>query len=228
MAGFGLALKSLIDIISDKRNKTIYEREQKEKKEKFGGFVDLGLSVKWSISNYEDVFDFMEAKYHCWVDMCGDQNFVLEHYYDYDKKNGTLDSYNTSPKYGNIDGQKYLLPHDDRPHVCINRWYPDKIVRTPTVREYKELVEKCQWTFCAENQIKGYRIQGPSGNSFFLPAAGVMRGTRVDHCNERGYYWTNQLGDDPMNARAFIFDQNGLQFKDIPRYWGCKHRCVME
>jgi hypothetical protein len=43
--------------------------------------------------------------------------------------------------------------------------------RMPTYTEMNELSNQCTWTWTTENEVNGYSITGPNGNSIFLPAA---------------------------------------------------------
>lgn len=42
----------------------------------------------------------------------------------------------------------------------------------PTKENYEELISKCTWTWTTTNDVNGYSVKGPNGNTMFLPAAG--------------------------------------------------------
>ena len=61
----------------------------------------------------------------------------------------------------------------------------------PTLEEFKELREKCDWTWTEYNGVLGYLIKG-NGNSIFLPATGCRLGIGLSNDNSyRGYYWSS-------------------------------------
>lgn len=223
-----LGLSLLFKTVSNKKEQNLQKKKIAEDQQQLGSFVDLGLSVKWSENNLE--ISSLESMYYGWGETCGGSDYCWKEYYFYDddEEQVSFTRYNTSPKYGRVDGLNQLLPNDDPAFVEFNMLYPDDVVRMPSVEEYRELIEKCQWTFCEENQVVGYRVTGPSGNSIFMPAMGVKRGTQIENNDETGCYWTNHLGDDPMNAHALFFDRNVREIKDLPRFLGCKVRCVMD
>ena len=51
--------------------------------------------------------------------------------------------------------------------IAYSKW--GKEWRLPTVREFRELLNKCEWHWIDSNDGKGYKIIGPNGNSIFLP-----------------------------------------------------------
>lgn len=50
----------------------------------------------------------------------------------------------------------------------------------PTRRQWKELIDKCEWHWADVNGVVGYRVIGRNGNSIFLPSIG----------NGNTYYWS--------------------------------------
>lgn len=50
----------------------------------------------------------------------------------------------------------------------------------PTRRQWKELIDKCEWHWADVNGVVGYRVIGRNGNSIFLPSIG----------NGNIYYWS--------------------------------------
>ena len=69
--------------------------------------------------------------------------------------------------------------------------------RMPTDDDFEELKEECEWewtsytTVDGEN-VPGYKVIGPNGNTIFLPAAGYRsEGSRED-INIKGYYRNNK------------------------------------
>ena len=71
-------------------------------------------------------------------------------------------------KYNAEDGLKQLCPENDAA-TCIlgKKW------RTPTLKDFQELMECCKWQWCIWGDYHGCRVIGPNGNSIFLHAGGT-------------------------------------------------------
>lgn len=63
--------------------------------------------------------------------------------------------------------------------------------RIPTRREFKELLDRCRWSWIEYKGEKGCKVTGPSGKSIFLPASGKMGMNGINKKNSYGYYWTS-------------------------------------
>lgn len=72
--------------------------------------------------------------------------------------------------------------------------------RLPTIGEIDELASQCTWTWTALNDICGFRVTGPSGESIFLPAAGQKRGSEVINRDTGGYYWSSTPSQEYSTA----------------------------
>lgn len=59
----------------------------------------------------------------------------------------------------------------------------------PTLSQIDELTNLCEWTWSTENGHNGFIVEGPNGNSIFLPAAGFSTGA---NSGTRGYYWSSE------------------------------------
>lgn len=75
----------------------------------------------------------------------------------------------------------------------------------PTKVEFDELLNNCQWEWTTKNEVNGYKVIGPNGNSIFLPAAGCRAGTSLDFAGEYGGYWSSTPGEDDT-SHAYDFD----------------------
>lgn len=62
--------------------------------------------------------------------------------------------------------------------------------RTPTRKHFKELIDKCRWSWTEYNGVIGCKVTGPSGKSIFLPAAGKLNNLKPFCLNSIGYYWS--------------------------------------
>lgn len=77
--------------------------------------------------------------------------------------------------------------------------------RMPTQSEFKELVDNCTWTFTSIGGNSGYIVEGPNGNTIFLPAAGFLHGQSKAKNNKgrSGYYWSSTPDDDYLDYYAY-------------------------
>ena len=78
---------------------------------------------------------------------------------------------------------------------------------------WKELVENCKWTKEKAFHVNGYRIEGPNGNSIFLPNTGLRFGDKLSN-TDAGYYWTSEMAlGDRECACYYYFDEE--KYNDI-------------
>jgi len=63
----------------------------------------------------------------------------------------------------------------------------------PTYDEQEELRTKCTWTWTTKNGVNGFNVQGPNGNSIFLPAAGTRYGTSTYNVGSDCHSWSSSL-----------------------------------
>ena len=73
----------------------------------------------------------------------------------------------------------------------------------PTAAQWNELVTKCTWTAATVNNVKGYKVKGPNGNTIFLPFSGCSYDGKNYGSGTYGYYWTaNNVSSDVSKAQA--------------------------
>ena len=77
--------------------------------------------------------------------------------------------------------------------------------RMPTVDEQKELITKCTWTWTTQDGVNGCQVDGPNGNSIFLPATGFVNDTALINKGDEGYYWSSSLSTLSRDASFFFF-----------------------
>jgi hypothetical protein len=150
--------------------------------------VDLGLSVKWAGWNI-GANSPEEEGIHCgWGDPTGMDQTGKE----YKKwKKEVVDSKTNkwiSPSYGGSNPPANICGTtlDIAKQLWGHGW------RLPSIKEFKELREKCKWKFVTYKGTEGFLITGPNGNYIFLKA---MKYTG---------YWTGEL-DSKWNSRACMF-----------------------
>ncbi len=143
-----------------------------DKPEDFGLYFWWGDTIGHSPTSYTSLgwtFSFGFSRYNSEV-------------YTWGEKIGDLQS------AGWLTKDRVLTPEHDAAHVLWGGW------RMPTYQELSDLSSKCDWTYAAENGVKGYIVRGKGGyasKSIFLPAAGYGEGTSLKYDNMEGYYWSS-------------------------------------
>ena len=185
-------------------------------------YVDLGLpsGLKWATCNVGAKSPEEFGHYFAWGE--------TETKNEYTKENSSTYDISMSDISGNAQ-------YDAATANWGGNW------RIPTYDEFEELINNCQWVWLTKNGVKGYNIEGPNGNSIFLPAAGYRSGTSFNDVKE-GYYWTStpyekkydwsEFGFDYVeyvyNAYEFDFESWGFGFEDEYRSFGNSVRPVLE
>ena len=78
--------------------------------------------------------------------------------------------------------------------------------RMPTFKEFKNLIDKCDWTWSTVNGIKGYIVRGRSGYAsanIFLPAAGATYEKTYFGAGANGYYWSSVPNCDGYSTLGY-------------------------
>ena len=207
-------------------------------------YVDLGLSVKWATCNlgadkpeeYGDYFGFGSGPYEdgrdvgipYYFELLGatDYQSATPSYYGTDKdpmKDYTLggshysEASSEAGKADGIGGSKW----DSASNAWMGEW------RMPTNAEFKELKEKCNWTWVENNNgVSGYtvtsKVPGFEGKSIFLPAAGYRDGTELKDAGKHGLYWTSSFYS---SSKEFAYS---LLFSSSTHDWTQGGRCYGE
>lgn len=151
--------------------------------------IDLGLSVKWADCNVGSTSSVPTGGLYGWGDASGKKTSKdIEDYW--------LD-------VNDISGTK----HDIATAMWGDSWC------IPTKSHWKELVEKCEWKIEKSQEMQGYRVTGPNGNSIFLPFTGLRFGETVTNKNA-GYYWTSENVPNDKEC-AFYYYIDTEYFNDI-------------
>ena len=153
--------------------------------------VDLGLSVLWADCNVGGDSDSPIGGLYGWADPSGEK--MSQNVKDYLEFVGGTNV--KTPQ--NISGTRY--------DIATAKW--GKEWRMPSKDNWKELVEKCKWTKEKAFHVNGYRVEGPNGNSIFLPNTGIRFGETVSNI-DAGYYWTSEMArNDRECACYYYFDE---------------------
>lgn len=169
-------------------------------------FVDLGLpsGLKWAKYNIGANSPEEYGNYYSWgeVEVEADNNYSAAN-------NSTYQI-----QYGDITGNP---EHDAATANWGSPW------KMPNEAEYQELMDNCEWTWTSQNNINGYKVTGPNGNSIFLPASGYRINTLIKLRGTYGYYWlpTPYDNDADNTARSFRFYNIKREFYYYDyRYYG--------
>lgn len=187
-------------------------------------FVDLGLpsGLKWATCNIGASSPQDYGDYFSWGETDSKDSFVMSSYAfastddeDPDDEN----SYFAIDKYNETDGKTVLDVKDD---VAAARWKGPW--RMPSIEDFKELIDNCEWIRGIYNGTVGFKVKGPSGFSIFLPAAGIMEEEEVWGTGEEGWYWSSNLDEDGYEyndywdsycAQCLYFDLNFVESEPL-------------
>ena len=197
------------------------------------GAVDLGIEITradgttyklyWAECNLgaENPEDY--GDYYAWGEIETKVNYSWSSY-KFGTSSGLFSKYNTTELYGTVDNKTVLDPEDDVAHVKLGgKW------RMPTDEEWTELIEKCTWTWTAQNGVNGGLGTAPNGNSIFFPAAGCRLDTSLGYVGSYGYYWSSSLlTDTPTFALDVYFISGNVCRALTYRYIGLSVRPVTE
>ena len=106
--------------------------------------------------------------------------------------------------------------------------------RMPTDDDFEELKEECEWewtsytTVDGEN-VPGYKVIDPNGNTIFLPAAGYRYGSDLEIAGSFGYYWSSTPSEGSSYDAYFLDFYSDYQCViNDGRYYGLSVRPVLE
>jgi hypothetical protein len=95
----------------------------------------------------------------------------------------------------------------------------------PTVADWQELIDNCQWTWTSEQGVTGYRVSR-NGKSIFLHACGMCNGMEApetfmnegDSVRYDGLYWSGTLSgkNNPGNEASYLRFNTGYQRMNLP------------
>ncbi|MBR3846134.1 MAG: TIR domain-containing protein, partial [Alistipes sp.] len=155
-------------------------------------WVDLGLSVKWAACNVGASSPSEYGDYYAWGEIAPKSEYTEQNSLSYGEP------------LGNIAGDPQ---YDVATAKWSGRW------RMPTKEELEELKSKCIWTWGYYGDCKGYKVEGPNGNSIFLPAAGQAHLSDCYVVGEAGHYWSSSVYEFDSCKTSY-----SLPFNDEFRY----------
>ncbi|MBR6858964.1 MAG: Ig-like domain-containing protein [Bacteroidales bacterium] len=202
------------------------------------GAIDLGLSVYWASCNVGATVPEESGSFFSWGETTTKEDYSWDAYKWTEGKvtvlpswggginaTATLIKYNTMAKFGQVDNLLVLEPSDDAAHAKLgDEW------RTPTHEEWKELVDKCTWSWSIRNGIPGYQISSNTAgntNNIFIPAAGGRAGKEAEYEKTDVLCQTSSLCiDTPVGELILHGSKDGVEFLPTERYAGLPVRPV--
>ena len=173
----------------------LYSDEKRE-------YVDLGLTVNWATCNVgadkpEDYGD-----YYAWGEIEIKSVYQKSNYRLHKEKGNQTIIYYDHNNCSQDTVSRYLMGFDVAQIKFGGNW------RIPTVGEFMELKECCDWCWTTLNGIKGYRvssnIEGYRDHSIFLPAAGCRFQTNLYAAGEGGYLWSSSLDKGKIESAYYL------------------------
>lgn len=135
--------------------------------------VDLGLpsGLMWRKYNVGANSEYEKGNYYAWGETVTKQDYYFPTYkWGEYIENGYKSHYT---KYNETDKLTLLQPEDDAATANLGNNY-----RTPTVKEWEELLAECTWEVATTTNknnktvIDYWKVVGPNGNFIILPSAG--------------------------------------------------------
>lgn len=158
-----IVILSVISFFSASSQNLLLQEIENKQKEAEGPYsitpgecIDLGLSVKWASRNLGASSIEEYGELYSWGEVETKKKYSKNKYWEknnkYLQQKGIIDVYNNLTKEYDVASQK-----------LGGKW------RMPTVIEMEELIKKCSWFQRTCNGVNGYLVQGPNGNTIFLP-----------------------------------------------------------
>ena len=167
-------------------------------------WVDLGLSVKWATQNVGASSPSDYGYHFAWGETRKKDNYDWETCFDcLDIMGGSWGTYKISGK----TSISSTSGHDTARENWGGTW------RMPTISEFNELCNKCDWTWTSKGGHNGYLVTSKTnGKSIFLPAAGWRTYTDWNDEGEDGCYWSSTLSSSNSSlALELTFWSSGVR-----------------
>ena len=175
-------------------------------------YVDLGLpsGLKWATCNVGATVPEEYGSYFAWGETEEKEDYSWETYKWCNGSEETITKYLA----GETEERAVLELEDDVAHVKWGGGW-----RMPTISEQEELVKNCSWEWTTLNDVNGYKVTGPNGNSIFLPSSASITGTEVNGKGEWGDYWANSIINS-ISPYSINFNSNMFWNAASPRFRG--------
>ena len=184
-------------------------------------YVDLGLpsGLLWATCNVGAETPEAYGNYYAWGKTTTNSSYSSSNCPTYEL------SYSQLQSQGYIDSEGNLNPQYD---AATSNWGGGW--RMPTRAEQQELLNNCTWTLTTQNGVNGYNVEGPNGNSIFLPAAGYRLGSSFYNVGYGGYCWssTPSYESDSYGAYGLGFYSDYRNMGNYYHHFGRSVRPVLE
>ncbi len=173
-------------------------------------YVDLGLpsGLKWATCNVGANSPGEYGDYFAWGEIESKSCYTEDNSKTYEKEIADISG---NPKFD----------------VAASKW--GGTWRMPTVKEIKELIDRCIWTWTSKEGNYGYEVTGPNGNSIFLPAVGYRYESSLYDAGSSGYYWSSTpRKSDSSYSYVLLFYSSSHRRGNYYRYYGQSVRPVSE
>ncbi len=173
-------------------------------------FVDLGLKsgLLWATYNVGATKPTEYGQYFSWGETSSKIFYTWPKYHWCDGSATEINKYCKNSSYGTVDSLGILFVEDDA--IAAN-W--GSVWRMPTIDEFKELNEGCEWEWTndyKESGIAGYIATSKTNhNTIFFPAAGVMNNLDIVAKNTYGRYWATNISSKRSDHALFFRLENG-------------------
>ena len=158
-----------------------------------GKFIDMGLSVEWASCNYGVSRPEYLGNYYAWGELDGKITYTWGTY------RFSADGSTSMSKYNGTDNYQLLDLNDD-----VIKRHSGGANRMPTIDEWFELRDNCDWIFKIKNGRPGYvLVSKKNKNAIFLPVLGFIDNEQVKD-GITPHYWSATRNDNayPHKARA--------------------------
>ncbi|MBO7316697.1 MAG: hypothetical protein J6U44_06010 [Paludibacteraceae bacterium] len=187
-------------------------------------WVDLGLpsGLRWATCNVGATKPEEYGNYYAWGETSPKTTYSWSTYKWCNGSGDTMTKYCTDSDYGTVDNKTVLDKEDDAAFVNMGGSW-----RMPTRSEQDELRTECTWTWTTLNDVNGWNVEGPNGNSIFLPAAGYRNNSGLSSVGSDGHYWSSSLGTSySYSAYDLYFYSGGVHWDYGSRSYGRSVRGV--
>ena len=149
-------------------------------------YVDLGLPSRllWATCNVGATSPAAHGDYFAWGETETKDTYSKDNSETYELAISDLQ------EQGYIDENGNLTPEHDAARVNWGGSW-----RMPTKAEQEELSTQCTWTKTTQDGVSGYNVEGPNGNSIFLPAAGYRVGAGLSNTSSGCWSSTPYAGN---------------------------------
>ncbi len=186
-------------------------------------YVDLGLpsGTLWATCNIGASSPEEYGDYFAWGEIEPKEIYTWDTYKWCDGTLTSMTKYCLDSYYGQVDHKFELEPADDAAYM---NWGPSW--RMPNVEQMRELGQYCTWQSASINDISGYLVTGPNGNTLFFPKAGKYDGNSLNYAGYFSFYWTRMLNGASYCYACSTYSMDVTGERSQERYMGLSVRAV--